>query len=185
MSQPQQLKTIFVFTGPKGSGKSLLGSLFQQHCNVFFVRVEDEIKKQNIQKDRAVNDDSYIQEVFRFIEQLVRQSLQDHDQVAFESLGLTDACDQMMASLRQDFQVVTIRVVADMETCLDRIKTRDQSIHINISDDHVKMINEKVAEKAMDCDFCIENNSNDKTEKDLVADLINIMSSLNQPKGDD
>ncbi len=72
----------------------------------------------------------------------------------------------MLESLRRDFRVTTIGVYADRTTCLKRVKSRDQEIHINISDDQVLMINEKVRERNFQTDFSIINE--DKSEKELI-----------------
>lgn len=38
---------------------------------------------------------------------------------------------------------------------LDRVNTRDQSIHINVSDDHAMNIDKQVREKQLGMDFAV------------------------------
>ena len=97
--------------------------------------MEDWAKK--IIKNRDVDDKAYLKQVFGSIEKGIRSSLAHKDQLVFESTGLTEYFDEMLERLKSDFQVVTIGVFANGTICLERVKSRDQEIHINISDDQV------------------------------------------------
>jgi hypothetical protein len=44
--------------------------------------------------------------------------------------------------------VVLIRIVTGPETCVRRVKHRDQSLHVDVSDDHVRAINAQAVTKA-------------------------------------
>lgn len=160
-------KIIYLLIGQKGSGKSFIGTLMEKEFGIKFIRVEDWAKK--IKKDRDVDNEAYLKQVFEKIENGIRGSLTDKDKIVFESTGLTEHFDLMLESLRRDFQVTTIGVYADSTTCLKRVKSRDQEIHINISDDQVLMINEKVRERNFETDFSIINE--DKSEKELINEI--------------
>lgn len=160
-------KIIYLLIGQKGSGKSFIGTLMEKEFGIKFIRVEDWAKK--IMKDRDVDNEVYLKQVFEKIENGIRGSLTDKDKIVFESTGLTEHFDLMLESLRRDFQVTTIGVYADSTTCLKRVKSRDQEIHINISDDQVLMINEKVRERNFETDFSIINE--DKSEKELINEI--------------
>jgi predicted kinase len=160
-------KIIYLLIGQKGSGKSFIGTLMEKEFGIKFIRVEDWAKK--IKKDRNVDNEAYLKQVFEEIESGIRDSLSDKDKIVFESTGLTEHFDLMLESLRRDFQVTTIGVYADSTTCLKRVKSRDQEIHINISDDQVLMINEKVRERNFETDFSIINE--DKSEKELINEI--------------
>jgi shikimate kinase len=160
-------KIIYLLIGQKGSGKSFIGTLMEKELGIKFIRVEDWAKK--IKKNRNIDNEAYLKQVFEEIESGIRDSLTDKDKIVFESTGLTEYFDLMLESLRRDFQVTTIGVYADRTTCLERVKSRDQEIHINISDDQVLMINEKVRERNFETDFSIINE--DKSEKELINEI--------------
>ena len=160
-------KRIFLFIGPKGSGKSYLGDLMQRHSGIPFLRVEDWAKK--VKKDRAFSDETYLKDVFETIEQGVRACLENNGACSFESTGLTAHFDKMMSSLSKDYHVRTIGVQCPPEVCLQRVKHRDQTMHINVSDEHVEQINRLVREKDMKTDFSIANNN--KKENELLQEL--------------
>lgn len=164
-------KKIFLLIGQKGSGKSFIGTLFNNEFGIKFIRVEDWAKK--IKKDRDVDNEVYLKQVYGEIEKGIRESLTDTDKIVFESTGLTEYFDKMIESLRKDFQVVTIGVYADSRICLKRVKSRDQAIHINISDDQVVMINEKVRKRNLGTDFSIINE--EKSENELINEISKLL----------
>jgi hypothetical protein len=129
----------------------------------------------HIKKERDVFDEAYLKQAFEVIENVIRDSLTNTDKIVFESTGLTNYFDQMIESLKISFRLTTIGVYSDSKTFLDRIKTRDQNIHINVSDDQVLMINEKVKEKNLQTDYRIDNEV--KTEMELINELKNIINA--------
>ncbi len=160
-------KVIYLLIGQKGSGKSYIGSILDREFGIRFIRVEDWAKK--IKKNRAIDNEAYLKQVFGEIEKGIRDSLTETDKIVFESTGLTEYFDQMIQRLSRYFQVATIGVYADSKTCLERVKSRNQKIHFNISDDQVLMINEKVRERNFETDFSIVNE--DKSEKELINEI--------------
>ncbi len=158
-------KRIYLLIGAKGSGKSFIGTLIDKHFGIRFVRVEDWVK--TLKRNDSLIDDNYLEQVFRTIEAGIRSELLTSDQLVFESTGLTQYFDQMLKSLQGDFQIVTIGVQADLETCLKRVKKRDQSIHIDFSDKEVNEINLAVLNANRQTDFEIDNR--DMTETDLLS----------------
>ncbi|MCK5135877.1 MAG: hypothetical protein KAR19_08845 [Bacteroidales bacterium] len=70
---------------------------------------------------------------------------------------------------------ITIKVLTDPEKCLERVMTRDHSIHINISDDQVDQINSAVLAKDIKTDFIIENTH--KTIDELKEEIRMILKN--------
>jgi predicted kinase len=165
-------KQIFLLIGQKGSGKSFIGTMLEQEFGIPFIRVEDWVKQ--IRGEREIDNEAYLKQVFEVIENGVRERLHSTDKLVFESTGLTDYFDQMLKRLRKDFQVATIGIYADSNLCLHRVRTRDQTIHINLSDDQVLMINNKVRERDFQTDFRIDNETKDR--KALIKELEHIIA---------
>jgi len=158
------LKTIYLLLGQKGSGKSFIGTIFDQEFGIRFLRVEDWAKQ--IKKGREIDDETYLSQVFEAIEAGVRDSLESADEIVFESTGLTQYFNRMLENLKKDFRVKTIFIEARSDICLSRVKSRDQSIHIDVSDEQVIMINEKVNERSFLTDYRIVNEN--KSRQDLI-----------------
>lgn len=170
----QQVKIIFLLIGQKGSGKSFIGTIFDKEFGIKFVRVEDWAIK--IRKDREVVNEEYIKQVFEYIEKGIRDSLTKVDKLVFESTGLSEYFDQMLESLSRDFRVATISIYADSNLCLERVKSRDQSIHVNVSDEQVSIINRKVLERNLETNFYIINEY--KTKKELMEEISTIVWTM-------
>ena len=169
-----KLKKIYILIGPKGSGKTYIGYLMDSAFQIQFLRVEDIALK--IKKARSFDDPVYLQDVFKAIELQVRESLHSNERLVFESTGLTHQFDIMLENLKKDFNVYLIKILADPETCLIRIKQRDTSIHVNVSDDHINLINDKVAQKKFLFNAEIDNNKASKEE--LYKQLQRILDGL-------
>lgn len=162
-------KIIYILIGQKGSGKSFIGTIIQEIYGIEFVRVED-IARQ-LKKNRTVDDESYHKEAFFQIESHLRETLKSIPALVFESTGLTSHFDDMLVNLQRDYHVITIGVKADSELCLERIKNRDRSIHINVSDKEVTRINSLVLQKNRVCDYELRN---DGSREELIGAVGNI-----------
>lgn len=160
-------KFIYLLIGPKGSGKSFIGILMERYFGIKFVRVEDWAK--TLKRDREIHDESYLQEVFKSIESGIRKTLETHNKIVFESTGLTPYFTQMYNNLSRDFSLISININADDATCIKRVKERDQSIHIHVSDEQIYAINKQVRANNFKADFTILNEG--KTEEELVQEL--------------
>ncbi len=170
-------RIIYLLLGQKGSGKTFIGGFFYKEFQIKFLRVEDWAKE--VKKERQIDQADYLDEVFKVIENGVRNSLRTYSEVVFESTGLTDQFDSMLTSLRKDFKVVTIAIQTDSKLCLNRVKTRDQSIHINVSDDQVNTINQQVILKSRETDYIIQNTNS--TYDELVHEISKILTHERSP----
>ncbi|MFA5512341.1 MAG: hypothetical protein WC313_07805 [Candidatus Kapaibacterium sp.] len=80
----------------------------------------------------------------------------------------------MFSSLKKDFKVITIAVTASSKLCLDRVRSRDGSIHVNISDEQVTRINKMVDFRKLQTDFVIINER--KSKFDLIQELKSLIN---------
>ncbi|MDN5200247.1 hypothetical protein QQ008_02720 [Fulvivirgaceae bacterium BMA10] len=170
-------KIIFLLVGPKGSGKSFIGHLFEEHFGIRFIRVEDWAKR--IKRNRDVHDDSYVREVFIAIEKGIVEAIGVLPSLVFESTGLTGHFDRMYSNLCSKFHVVPVAITADPMICVQRVRTRDQSIHIHVSDEEVRDINRLVVQKNLRFPDSIENTN--KTKEGLIKEIENIINKNTMP----
>jgi hypothetical protein len=63
----------------------------------------------------------------------------------------------MLASLRLYFPVSLIGISTNLDTCIQRVKTRDASIHVDVSDSFILTINTAVVAKKFILDGQIDN----------------------------
>lgn len=147
----------------------------ERQFNIKFLRVEDLARE--VRRGREIADEAYVEEVFQVIEKGVRHFAGLHSQMVFESTGITRHFDHMLDSLRTEHRVVTIKVLANRVRCLDRVRTRDRSIHIDVSDAQVENINAQVEAKGMPTDFSLDND--DRTADELTKKLSVIIKAAN------
>ncbi|HON79836.1 MAG TPA: hypothetical protein PK544_15185 [Spirochaetota bacterium] len=168
-------RKIYVLIGPKGSGKSFIGSIMERCCNIIFFRVEDiwqslrNEKNYLSENDYFRNIDNFCREGNLILINEIRRLLQSNKSIVIESLGITPHFPSFLDNLQLMAEVFLIKIVADLNVCLERVKMRDQSIHIPISDDTIKEINKRVHQLTMDYSFEIINN--DLDEEDIIAQL--------------
>lgn len=170
---------IILLIGQKGSGKSFIGSLLEIEFNIKFIRVENWAKE--IKRNRSIDDDTYLEDVFRAIEKGVRHEAANYDSICFESTGLTVQFDKMLEQLRKEFNIITLKILCEPDICIERIKIRDRHIHINVSDDEIQRINTEVLKRNYRTDFELENNA--KSYNELIEELGVILKniSINTP----
>jgi dephospho-CoA kinase len=170
-------KNIFILIGPKGCGKSFIADLFDKYFQVHFVRAENWARE--IIKDRDPEDENYIGEYFEIIEKVIRNHMNHYDEVVFESTGITPYFDALYNQLKSIYHIILIKIEADPQLCLARVRTRDQGIHIDVSDDLVKKINQEVARKNILCEFYIENsNATEEELRQKIEEIVKIVREV-------
>lgn len=162
----QQKKTVFILIGPKGSGKSHVGTVLKKYFGIPFLNV-DKLGLENISKSKLVGED-LIKEGFHFEEENIAKTLQTEDSVAFEATGSHTYFFVVLNRLRSSYAVKLIRVSAPLDKCLERIATRDQTKHIPVSSELIQSINERALAVQLPWDLELDN-SVDISEVAIVA----------------
>ncbi|MBF2027058.1 MAG: shikimate kinase [Oscillatoriales cyanobacterium C42_A2020_001] len=150
-------KTLYILIGPKGAGKTYIGSRVDANTSIQFLRVEP------IWLKLAPNEEGW-----QRVEYEIDQMFEQHDQIMIESLGAGEGFNQMYASLKQKYEVKLIKVSTDLDECLRRVKTRDSSNHIPVSDEKVEEYNRIAASIEHQWDAVIDNN-NLATDQEILS----------------
>jgi shikimate kinase len=153
-------KTLYMLIGPKGSGKTHIGTLVNAHTDITFLRVE------SIWLGVPPGEDGWKQ-----VEDAIDAEFQTRDQVMVESLGAGDDFKRYYASLKGKYTVRMIRVRADLDTCLARVRKRGSADHIPVPDDKVMEYNRIAAAVSYNWDLEIDNNAPAPDEEILNAIL--------------
>jgi predicted kinase len=166
MANPQ---TLFMLIGLKGSGKTYIGALVNQHTDIVFLRVEP------IWLNLSPGENGW-QKVQAALDAL----FQTHDKVMIESLGIGEGFSKFHASLAERYAIKMIRVSADAETCFTRVKTRNNAEHIPVSDDRVAELNTLAS--AVTYAWNLEINNNDLASDNEILEAIQSINRLEQKK---
>jgi shikimate kinase len=112
--------------GPKGAGKTHIGSLVNRYTNIKFLRVE------SVWLGLKTGEDGWVK-----VEAAIDRMFQSHDRVMVESLGIGEGFQKFYSSLLKKYPIKMIHVKAELDTCLERVQNRSQQDHIAVSDDKV------------------------------------------------
>ncbi|MBS1550851.1 MAG: shikimate kinase [Bacteroidetes bacterium] len=151
------MKTVYILIGLKGSGKTYIGNLLYETLSIPFLRVENIFLK--TKTENPLKDQNYISSGFRNVENEIRSLLMKIDQLTIESTGIGTQFESMVSNLKKDFIVKLIKVSSDPELCYKRVKNRDQSDHISVSDDQLFEINKLAGKVLLNFDQVIHNNT--------------------------
>lgn len=138
------MKQVIVLVGPKGAGKSTIGTLLSKELGIHFLRAEPLFLE--AREHLGTSDASVERRGFESVLAAVSDALGRHDTVCFESTGVSRHLSWVLDQLRPKARVLPVRVVATVNQCLSRIYSRETAIHIPVSDDRIEAINALAAE---------------------------------------
>ncbi|MBD1997596.1 shikimate kinase [Leptolyngbya sp. FACHB-541] len=148
---------LYMLIAPKGAGKTYIGTLINQRTEIQFIRVEP------IWLSLQPGEDGW-----QKVEQVIDETFRSHSKVMIESLGAGEEFNRFRAALEKKYALKMIRVYAEIETCLARVKNRSNADHIPVSDDKVEQYNQIAARVVYDWDLEI-NNNNPATDDEILA----------------
>jgi len=154
------MKQVIILLGLKGSGKTYIGTLIQKEFGIKFLRVED--IWMNLKQNRFT--DEYETEGFRSVEHEIDKQLIDSDQITIESIGTTESFQSFLNSLHSKYKLKLIKIEASPDTCLERIKSRNASLHVPVSDYTIEKINQEALGVDLEFDLVIDNESSYENE---------------------
>lgn len=158
-------KTVFILIGPKGSGKSHVGTIVEKYFGIPFLNV-DTLGLENIPKSKLLGED-LIEEGFHFEEAKIAEILQTEDSVVFENTGSHAYFFVVLSRLRSSYMVKLIRVSAPLDKCRERMAHRDQTKNIPVSSELIQSINERSLKVRLPWDLELDN-SVDFSERAIV-----------------
>jgi len=140
-------KTLYMLIGPKGSGKTYIGTLAEKNTDIFFLRVE------NIWLKVKHKENGWIK-----VEQEIDSKFRNCTKLMIENLGAGEGFHQFYDSLKQKYHIKIIRVYTNLDTCLDRVINRNNDNHIPVSDEKLIEYNKIASQVSFDWDIEIDNN---------------------------
>ncbi|KAB8332177.1 shikimate kinase [Scytonema tolypothrichoides VB-61278] len=146
----------YAVIGPKGAGKTYIGNKVNKNTDIKFLRVEP------IWLKLTPGENGW-----KRVEKEIDKEFQQHSKVMIESLGAGEGFNQMHSSLRNKYEVKLVKVSADLEDCLRKVRNRDNSDHIPVSDEKVEEYNQIAGSINHKWDAIIDNNG-PATDEDIL-----------------
>ena len=144
-------KSLYMLIGPKGSGKTTIGTILEQRLGLRFLRVEP-IWLQFMAAPVAGKSG------WDVVREHIGREFETTDHLVIESLGAGEEFAAFRAILGTCYRLRMVKVVADLEECLRRVRERDSASHIPVSDERVIEYNRIAAQVRFDGDLVIDNN---------------------------
>ncbi len=100
--------------------------------------------------------------------------------IIIESTGASDAFPAFLHALRSRYEVMLVSIRTPLERCLERVRSRDQTAHIPVSDDRVAEINERAAVVRLPWDLEIDNSG--PASSNVILDHVRRLLSRRPPR---
>ncbi len=147
---------LLLLVGLKGSGKTFTGGVLEKYLDVKFLRSEP-IFLEILRPEPELAGIPLEQRGFQIVLEKLDELAQSNSTLCIESTGTAYTFPELLAALRQGFRVFVIHVKAPIDTCIERVMTRDASAHIPVSDHRLKEINERALLVDLPWDLEIDN----------------------------
>lgn len=145
------MKTLFILIGPKGAGKTYIGQRIAAQTPIYFLAVEPIWLAYLAQPDPT-------QSGWDLVAARIEALFAHHDRVMIESLGAGPEFAQFYHTLQQQYAVQLIKVEANLITCAARVRDRDQTAQIPVTEEEVWAYNKIAAQVQYNWDQTINNN---------------------------
>ena len=137
------VKEVLLLVGPKGAGTSTVGQLLATRLGLRFLRVEPLFLE--VRAELGPTHPDCERRGFEAVLSALVDALAGHDAVCFETTGASDHLPWLLSEVRKVARLHLVRVYARPDSCLERVRSRDTTIHIPVSDDQVERINARAA----------------------------------------
>ena len=166
--------SLVLLVGLKGSGKTFAGSVLEKYLDVKFLRIEP-IFLELLRQAPALTGIPLEQRGFQIVLAQLDELAQAHSTLCIESTGTAHTFPALLTALRQGFHVLIVHIKAPLEVCIERVRARDQSAHIPVSNQRLREINERALLVNLPWDLEIDN-SEFQDEKAIVAAVRELLS---------
>lgn len=147
---------LILLVGPKGAGKSYLGRLLESALQVHFLHVEPLWISYYAECDRLNRPRSIVEGIQR-VRPAIDAALKAHKHVCVETTGASPEIFHDLVAAGAASGMLLVKVNAPLETCLQRIETRDPTHQIPIDMDTIRKVHELASACDAQFDLIIEN----------------------------
>ncbi|MCP4500407.1 MAG: AAA family ATPase [Deltaproteobacteria bacterium] len=148
-------KTVVILVGPKGAGKTYIGSLIEAALQVHFLRVErvllDHVKRHDVPPDGLPRGGFDVEEA------AIDDVLRTANSVVFEATGSSVYFADVIEALRAKYSVQLVRIRCPLDLCRRRAEQRDATEQLPVTWAQFESINAKANAVELDWDLEVDN----------------------------
>ncbi len=163
------MKQVLVLVGPKGAGKTTIGRFLAAEMGIRFLEVEPLFLE--VRSRLGASHPDLERQGFESVLASLADALTHCDSVCFDSTGASAHFPWLLAELGKLARVVPVRVLADPEQCVERIRSRDAAVHIPVAEEQIERINAAAERVALPWAAEIDNRG--EFNGALIRDAIN------------
>ena len=147
---------LLLLVGLKGAGKTFIGTLLEKHLIVKFLRIEP-IFLEIMRSEPQLAGIDLEKQGFQIVLETLDNLAINHPILCIESTGTAYTFPELLTALQNKFKVFLIQIQTPFETCIERVKTRETSVHIPVSDHRLREINQVASTVNLPWDLVIDN----------------------------
>ena len=181
--------TVIILVGPKGCGKTYIGSLLEEKLDfVHFVRVELIFMKLKADHESLLDmmelTELCYHETAKEVQNILSsdeegnneesQQTQPQKVAVLEVTGVAPQLPGLLETLKARHTVKFVKVVAPLDVCLKRTKERDKSKQIPVSEERIHEINALASTVEYPWDMIIQNDpfQTDEEIQNLLGPIV-------------
>lgn len=147
---------LVVLVGPKGAGKTTLGRALAGRAGVHFLEVEL-LAQRVLAATRGVLDEAYAARFFDALRVELERLETAHDVLVIETTGASIHAEAFVAALASRHELLLVRVEAPADVCAARIRARDPSRQVAVSDDLIAEMHRRTEALRWPWDLTVSN----------------------------
>lgn len=159
------MKTVVILIGMKGSGKSYIGNLIEKELGIKFLQVEPLFIKSHGSK--KIDPDKPITTGYPLVIKEIKKYLTKDNIIVIESLGIGKEFENFLNLLKENYTVLLVKIHTSFNTSFQRVKTRDTTNQILLSDNFIKQVNEASSKQQREFVAIIDNEN--ATDEKIVS----------------
>jgi len=168
------MKTIILFMGLKGSGKTYLGTFTQEKLSIPYLKIE-KIFLDCIEKYSDLKGVELEKKAYQLVLEDISEWMRKHDIISIDSTGTSSIFPDFFSELKKVYKIILVYVAAPPEICKMRALNRNKKDQIPVSEEFLDLINREAAKIQLKWDI-IWDNSQTKSPDAFIKILSSYLS---------
>ena len=135
------MKSVILFIGPKGSGKTTIGKQVAKNLDAVFLDVEKLLI--DYAKKNSIHSSAIPKHGFDIEFNKIKDILSKDNIVVAEATGSSEFLSEHINNIEKSYQLIPIKIECSFEVCMNRIKNRGHINNFKVKEEDIIRIFEK------------------------------------------